>query len=530
MEHTISAEAADLNLDIKTQPPIWLRFLGWSSLLGMPVACLMANMTSLINVFGGIGIVALIMLRLYTRKSLINSRWLDIALGLFFISILFHTIYPAVLENSHTMTESIHQGWDTIKALTACGLALILLNTKEKRATFLTLMILTMLITSIWALCDYYLCGFVAAVPDHGNPYRLSGTKGNPARYADTVYIALFYLWMLILTPALCRTPIQTWLKRGGALIAAAMPLLLMLRNKIPNEADGGRWLPGDGPHYPASTLTFSIIITLECIFACVLWYKLQSGEKAPASRKWFLLTTLGLLYLNIAMAGTRTTMAVLGLATLALLTLVKKTRKLIIAAVAVMVLCGTLALIINPQMLSLNSMRQRLYIWRTSVEVIKSYWPLGCGYGTGAFSDAWMLHRPVVSKDSFFYEKKLAVAPSKEVKPTHAHNLFIELLAERGLPGTLAFLFLWIVVTVLLIRRARALSRQENPEWTLPAIGATAMLLLLLHGQFEHPVRQYTEILFFLIAGVGLSVKPKQEDNVHALTDEQRSDDAARN
>ena len=88
---------------------------------------------------------------------------------------------------------------------------------------------------------------------------------------------------------------------------------------------------------------------------------------------------------------------------------------------------------ITDPNTLSTQS---RLQIWQVAWQAFKEY-PL-TGIGANRFGLYYLEHRP---------------PNALEPAAAHAHNLFLNLLAETGILGTAAFLILWGAIVWTLIR-----------------------------------------------------------------------------
>jgi putative inorganic carbon (HCO3(-)) transporter len=73
------------------------------------------------------------------------------------------------------------------------------------------------------------------------------------------------------------------------------------------------------------------------------------------------------------------------------------------------------------------------------------------------------------------------------DVQIGHAHNLFLQVGIDLGLPGLIAFLALLINTFTLL---ARALQRREAAlDWALAAGSAGGLTAMLVNGIFDAPV-----------------------------------------
>ena len=69
----------------------------------------------------------------------------------------------------------------------------------------------------------------------------------------------------------------------------------------------------------------------------------------------------------------------------------------------------------------------------------------------------------------------------------THAHNLWLQVGIDLGLPGLIAYLALFINVFVMLFRVLR--HRAAALDWTLAAGTLGASVALLIHGIFDAPL-----------------------------------------
>lgn len=86
-----------------------------------------------------------------------------------------------------------------------------------------------------------------------------------------------------------------------------------------------------------------------------------------------------------------------------------------------------------------INTMSGRTPIWEVAVKQIKERPLLGYGYGLNIFTKV--------------YEEGRADPPEDEPTVQHEHNLFLSLLIQTGLIGTLLFLWIFIGTLVLIIR-----------------------------------------------------------------------------
>jgi O-antigen ligase len=111
------------------------------------------------------------------------------------------------------------------------------------------------------------------------------------------------------------------------------------------------------------------------------------------------------------------------------------------------------------------GSALSRISLWRDSLPLIQDYFFTGSGLGATAMiyaTYAYLLHVP------YLY---------------HAHNLYVQIALEQGVPALLAWLGLMAATAVY---AARALRVADNQGRTLLIAGFAALTVLLVHGLFE--------------------------------------------
>ncbi len=126
--------------------------------------------------------------------------------------------------------------------------------------------------------------------------------------------------------------------------------------------------------------------------------------------------------------------------------------------------------------------MGERPQWWRMSLQFIQQY-PL-TGIGLGRFRYEYRLNGPLEQYDT----------------PYHAHNIYLHIAVEHGIPSLL--LFLWIVV--ILCRSAFAEYR-SNDFWKMgTCIGGSGFLIsALVYGLADNILHQRTVLLFWFIIGI---------------------------
>lgn len=96
--------------------------------------------------------------------------------------------------------------------------------------------------------------------------------------------------------------------------------------------------------------------------------------------------------------------------------------------------LSGRLATITN---MNMQSNAERLKMWQSAFHMFEDHPLFGIGYGDYAAA----------------YQNKYILPDAKEPKQTHSHNNLIQMLAECGIVGAGAFLFMWIYFSYFSLR-----------------------------------------------------------------------------
>lgn len=128
--------------------------------------------------------------------------------------------------------------------------------------------------------------------------------------------------------------------------------------------------------------------------------------------------------------------------------------------------------------------------IYRNNIRIgvlamIRKFWALGSGLGGKAFTDVYQ-------------EFMLA-----EARAAHAHNTYLQMLAETGIFGFLAIL--WSLFTV--VRRTVVVGAQKLRSPVIAAVAA-AMVGVLIHAWAEHIwYNPKLLISFWAVAGLGMGL-----------------------
>lgn len=185
-----------------------------------------------------------------------------------------------------------------------------------------------------------------------------------------------------------------------------------------------------------------------------------------------------------IVIAGSRATLSSIILSTLAF-TFYQKRKKLLIAFVIMLIIILSLLflspfqsnLLLSQKKISFNdsSFRERLNIWNDAINMWVSNPLLGVG-----------------PKQFKFY--------SYSQNGTHAHNLYLNTLAQLGIIGLAALLYLIYLVIAELKR-----SDRENPLWAAVLL---SLIIVLVNGILNTTLHSEHGLIFSIICAIGLTKK----------------------
>ena len=126
--------------------------------------------------------------------------------------------------------------------------------------------------------------------------------------------------------------------------------------------------------------------------------------------------------------------------------------------------------------------MSERPQWWRTSLQMIQKHPLTGIGLGR------------------FRYEYQHSGPDEQYYTPYHAHNVYLHIATEQGIPSLL--LFLWMVA---IICRQLFVMRRTNDLWKMGVfMGASGFLIsALIYGLADNILHQRTVLLFYFIIGI---------------------------
>jgi len=133
--------------------------------------------------------------------------------------------------------------------------------------------------------------------------------------------------------------------------------------------------------------------------------------------------------------------------------------------------------------------MGDRPFWWKSSLQMIKEH-PL-TGIGPGRFEDEYALRQP---------EGSIEI-------PQHAHNTFLNIAAEMGLPAL--FALLWLCIQLLLVLRSQKQWKSENPWVAGFAMGGiSALASFFVYGLVDNCFHRRTLLFFWFLIGLLLEEK----------------------
>jgi putative inorganic carbon (HCO3(-)) transporter len=220
-------------------------------------------------------------------------------------------------------------------------------------------------------------------------------------------------------------------------------------------------------------------------------------GLGLAARRRWMMgLAGLSLLVFAVALVASLSRSGWLGflVGVVALAVLLPERRKQVAGAAgavaAAMVLLGLVGPIGLRLTNGLDTFSARWDIWGQALALIA--------------------HHPVFGVGVMNFQSFLPLDDSGNTIP-HAHNIFLNMAAERGLPGLAAFCF--VVVMLFKILRASARKVRERFDATaleraLPAALTAAFIGYFVHSLLDVSYYDYkVVVLFWLMVGVAASL-----------------------
>ncbi|SFO29144.1 O-antigen ligase [Sphingomonas sp. OK281] len=239
-------------------------------------------------------------------------------------------------------------------------------------------------------------------------------------------------------------------------------------------------------------------------LLAAIVFAAVPGVMGVGAPRRLATLAVIAFLSLGILATNSRTALLLLPLALIVAVALVggvRRTGRRLAGAGIVYVLVGVLLLrtdLVQRVFARFSTVAEELryQYWENSLYIVRETFPFGIGFGS-------------------FERVYRSVEPLGQVSPlsvNHAHNDFLELSMEGGLPA-LVLILLGLVVVVVTLRGGWRSANDRQERATLVAGGA-AIILILLFSLVDYPLRMAGIAGLFgaalgLIAAVGRVERP---------------------
>ena len=140
--------------------------------------------------------------------------------------------------------------------------------------------------------------------------------------------------------------------------------------------------------------------------------------------------------------------------------------------------------------------MGERPQWWHTSLEFIQKYPITGIGMGR------------------FRHETTLNAPPDLQDVPFHAHNIYLHIAVEQGIPSLLLFLLMIVIIW----KRIWSM-KDESDFWGIGAfIGGSGFLIsVLVYGLADYIFHHRSLLLFWFIIGIIYSIQQHKEEIGHS-------------
>lgn len=256
--------------------------------------------------------------------------------------------------------------------------------------------------------------------------------------------------------------------------------------------------------------------IFLGIIFFVSLSQSLLGWKSKKPLQKFISILFTIFLFIGIILEQSRATFLIAALATPSIIISIKNTKKIKIVA---LIIYGTLIIsmffngsnIVTKQInmqRSNNILADRNLLWNTAIEASKFYPLLGIGNGNWKKISEDQIQKSVESRGEFFEKKKYRTDAS------HAHNLYLMALVERGILGLISLFliqFSWLLLIIKSYSNLRSSNQGAQLWWA--SLGAWSFTFIngLVNSTFHHEIA----ILSLLILGLHLSFLKSMQKNL---------------
>lgn len=262
--------------------------------------------------------------------------------------------------------------------------------------------------------------------------------------------------------------------------------------------------------NHSAIYLTMVALGTLGAL--SVLWSKLANGWRIA-----LLLTWLGMTWLIAAGESRGALLAYVPGAVVLLWVLVPRQRRVWLLATGGLTLVAmlasspylvdkTLSQLQDPSAGTKSSYRAELA--RTGIEALRQHPLSGIGPGNFHLADAGQVANWLATRNETYH-------PERYFHSSHAHSLYFNTLAERGLLGGTALLFLALVWLRRLMHRPNRPSQDTPDSLRTPlvwAIGMSGFIVVFLAGLFNTSLHHEHGVLAMFALGLLLAETPNDQ------------------
>lgn len=517
-----------------------LDLVSWVALLGLSLSSVWPRIVFFRELFAAIGLGCLIVAAIiYRGKALIKWMPARIAFYIFLVSILFYSIVPA-FPDLDAISINLNLGWTSMRAIVCAGLALFVLSSVDKVNSYITIMLssfMTAAITILAVNIPYYM------------PALYVGFNRNDSSFI--FLIATFICWLVIFVKPFFNRAIARNTYVAALATSLFVPFIFLCQKNLSIRIYGLEYF-ADSTSYVSYYLPWALML-----FGGVFFYKSKkslsytclvlgaayliallgfggavfSAEVLPEARRYLIpmiiasLTVPGSLLLLCNGATTRRIAAIIGLmlfigviiyahsrncsmmAILSSLLVIFAAlgRRAIVPALLVGLIGAGLIYHIHTKRETMKenatkkTENSRLYIWHHAVNIIKDNSILGAGYGYKNFGHQWQKNDRT-QPGWVSYETAKPLIPLTQ----HAHNLYLQVIVERGIGGLFALLLVPFSFMTLLYIRFKCNSPAKKMAMK---IGILYLFFMLLSQFLSIFLRQNLETVIWGVGGLFVAI-----------------------
>lgn len=330
-----------------------------------------------------------------------------------------------------------------------------------------------------------------------------AGGRWQPITIAPSTTIQLLLALVMLATLFLAAVRSTTEQARLLILLVLGLEVLTVLVGALQITSGGRLFNFYESPHRFNLVGFFANRNHTAVFLACAvpLAVAMMRGTKPQAPRRLLIGTALVGLAVFVAALGTvsRTGLILVGVSMLLsvlLLVPLQGRRVWMIAGASTagaavltaLLLTTTIAARVFERYSDVSDDMRWTYYTNTA-ELVRRYLPWGGGFGS--FIDIYAAHEPLA-----------------EVKPTYvnnAHNDYLEIALEAGVPGLIGVVLVIVAVIWCVVRLRRL---PNSPDQTMALAGFIVVTLLLLHSMVDYPLRRMATAAIFAFA-FALVVRP---------------------